>query len=106
MGLKIRSGDTVLVLTGKDRGKKGKVERVLPRQQRLVVEGVNLVKKHQRPTQQMMQGGIVEQAAPLHISNVMLVCRRCDKPTRVGKKELQDGSFVRACKRCGETIDG
>ncbi|HLS88358.1 MAG TPA: 50S ribosomal protein L24 [Sphingobacteriaceae bacterium] len=104
MGLKIRTGDTVLVLTGKDRGKQGKVQKVLPRENRVIVEGVNIVKKHQRPTREMMQGGIVEQPAPLHISNVMLVCRRCNKPTRVAKKKMQDGSYRRACKRCGETI--
>lgn len=106
MGVRIRSGDTVLVLTGKDRGKKGKVERVMPRERRLIIEGVNLAKKHLKPSQQLMQGGIVERPAPLHISNVMLICRRCSKPTRVARKQMSDGSFRRACKRCGETIDG
>ena len=101
----VRRGDTVVVLTGKDRGKKGKVVRVLPEACRVVVEGVNIVKRHQRPTRQVMQGGIIEKEAPVHASNVMLVCPRCGQPTRVGKRRLETGERVRACKRCGEVID-
>lgn len=101
----VRRGDTVVVLTGKDRGKKGKVVRVLPEARRVVVEGVNIVRRHQRPTRQVMQGGIIEKEAPLHVSNVMLVCPRCGEPTRVGKRRLETGKHVRACKRCGEVID-
>lgn len=101
----VRQGDTVLVLAGKDRGKKGKVLRVFPVDRRVMVEGVNIVKRHQRPTRQVMQGGIVEQEAPVHISNVMLVCPRCNTPTRVGKRRLENGRHVRACKHCGEVVD-
>lgn len=101
----VRQGDTVLVLRGKDRGKKGKVLRVLPTDSRVVVEGVNVVKRHQRPTRQVMQGGIVEKEAPFDLSNVMLVCPRCGDPARIGRRLLEDGRRVRACKRCGEVVD-
>lgn len=101
----VRSGDTVLVLAGKDRGKKGKVLRVLPTARRVIVEGVNVVKRHQRPTRQVMQGGIIEKEAPVHLSNVMLVCPRCNTPTRPSKRRLDSGRNVRACRRCGEVID-
>lgn len=101
----VRRGDTVVVISGKDRGKKGKVQRVLPVKRRVVVEGVNIVKRHQKPTRQVMQGGIIEKEAPIHISNVMLVCPRCSRPTRVGRKVLEDGRRLRVCKRCGEVVD-
>lgn len=103
--LHVRRGDTVLVITGKDRGKKGKVLRAIPDRWRVIVEGVNLVKRHQRPTRQVMQGGIIEKEAPIHVSNVMLVCPRCGSPTRVGRRRLEDGRRVRVCKKCGEDID-
>ena len=102
----VRRGDTVLVISGKNRGKKGKVLRVLPAAGRVVVEGVNIVKRHQRPTRQVMQGGIIEKEAPIHISNVMLVCPRCNQPTRVARRQLEDGRRLRACKRCGEVVEG
>jgi large subunit ribosomal protein L24 len=105
---KVRRNDTVMVITGKDRGKTGLVRRVLPKKGRLVVEGLNMVKKHQRPTQQegiMAPGGIVSREAPLHASNVMLVCKECNKATRVGSRVRQDGIKVRVCKRCGADID-
>lgn len=102
----VRRGDTVYVLSGKDRGKRGKILRVFPVKGRVVVEGVNVVKRHQRPTRQVMQGGIVEKEAPIHISNVMLVCPRCNRPTRTGRRQLEDGRRVRTCKRCGEVVDG
>ncbi len=95
----------MVVLAGKDRGKKGKVLRVLPEKQRVIVEGVNVVKRHQRPTRQVMQGGIIEKEAPVHLSNVMLVCPRCNTPTRTARRILESGRKVRACKRCGEVID-
>lgn len=103
--LHVRRGDTVLVLTGKDRGKRGKVLRALPDRGRVIVEGVNVVKRHQKPTRQVMQGGIIEKEAPIHASNVMLVCPRCGSPTRVGRRRREDGRGVRVCKRCGEDID-
>lgn len=103
--LKVRSGDQVLVIAGKDKGKKGKIARVIPDARRVVVEGVNLVKKHRRPTQKAMQGGIMEEEAPIHVSNVMVICRACGKPTRVGHKFLEDGRKVRSCRKCGEVIE-
>jgi large subunit ribosomal protein L24 len=105
---KVRRNDTVLVISGKDRGKTGVVRQVDPRKDRLVVEGINLIKKHQRPTQQggvPAPGGIVVREAPLHASNVMLVCKECGKATRTGLRLRQDGVKVRICKRCGADID-
>ncbi len=104
MAAKIKRDDFVLVISGKDRGKRGKVIRVIPKESRVVVEGVNIVKKHQKPTP-TRPGGIVEMPAPIHISNVMLVCPRCNRPTRVGFTFLEDGRKVRVCKKCKENID-
>jgi large subunit ribosomal protein L24 len=103
--MKIRRGDLVAVIAGKDRGKRGKVKQVLPREDRVVVEGVNFVKRHRRPRGQMDQGGIVEFEAPIHISNVMLICPHCKQPTRVGFEFLPDGGKVRICRSCGEALD-
>jgi len=103
--MSIRKGDTVLVISGKDAGKKGKVLRALPAEERVVVEGVNIVKRHQRPRPGVVQSGIIEKEAPIHRSNVMLVCPRCGRPTRAAKKQLDDGRRVRACKKRGEVID-
>jgi large subunit ribosomal protein L24 len=100
----VRKGDTVLVITGKFAGKRGKVLSVEPDRSRVIVEGVNVVKRHSRPTQSLPQGGIVEKEAPLHSSNVMLYCGKCNTPTRVGKKILDDGKKVRICKKCGENL--
>ena len=101
----VRRGDTVGVIAGRERGKRGKVLHVLTGKGRVVVEHVNMVKKHQRPTQKLRQGGIIEREGPLALSNVLLVCVRCDKPARSGIKLLADGRKVRTCKRCGESID-
>lgn len=103
-GLKLRKGDKVMVIAGKDRGKSGKILRSFPRENRVLVEGVNIVKRHTRPTQKNPQGGIVERESPIHISNVMLVCPRCNQPTRVGRKITPEGKF-RVCKKCGEEIE-
>jgi len=103
--LSVKKGDTVLVIAGKDNGKKGKIVQVLPKENRVVVEGVNVVKRHTRPSQKLPQGGIVEKEAPIHASNVMVICPSCGKPTRVGKKFLADGSKIRVCKKCGESLD-
>lgn len=100
----VRQGDTVLVIAGKDRGKRGKVERVYPATGRVLVEGVNVIKRHQRPTRQAMQGGIIERESPIHASNVMLVCPSCNAPTRIARRTLQSGKRVRVCKHCNETI--
>jgi large subunit ribosomal protein L24 len=101
----VRRGDLVGVIAGKERGKRGKVLRVLPDDGRVVVERVNMMKKHQRPTQKLRQGGIIEREGPLAISNVLLVCTRCDRPVRSGIRVLADGRKTRVCKRCGESID-
>ncbi len=103
--LHVKKGDTVVVLSGKDKGKKGKILTALPKANRVIVEGVNIVKRHTRPTQKVMQGGIIEKEAPVHSSNVMVVCSRCGKPSRTGSKLLADGKHARVCKRCGEVID-
>ena len=93
------------VIAGRERGKRGKVLRLVPARQRVVVEKVNMIKRHQRPTQKLRQGGIIEREGPLHVSNVMVVCPKCDRPTRTGVQQLADGKKVRVCKRCQETID-
>jgi len=95
----------VAVIAGRERGKRGKVLRVVPARQRVVVEKVNMIKRHQRPTQKLRQGGIIEREGLLHISNVMVVCPKCDRPTRTGVQQLADGKKARVCKRCQETID-
>ena len=104
-GAHVRRGDTVGVITGKERGKRGKVLRVLTDSSRVVVEHLNMIKRHQRPTQKLRQGGIIEREGPLALSNVLLVCGRCDRPVRVGVKMLNDGRKARVCKRCGESVD-
>lgn len=103
--LHVKKGDTVLVLSGKDKGKRGKVLRALPREGRVVVEGVHVVKKHVKPNRKVMQGGIIAQEAPLHAAKVMLVCPKCNTPTRIARRRLADGKSVRACRRCGEIVD-
>ena len=102
----IRKNDNVLVTTGKDRGKRGRVLKVLPEKNRLIVEGVNFIKRHTKPNpQRNIKGGLVEREAPLHASNVQLVCPECAAPTRVGHKVLQDGRKVRICRKCEGAID-
>jgi large subunit ribosomal protein L24 len=100
-GLKIKKGDKVKVLTGKDRGKTGNVTRVLPTAGKVIVDGVNVAKKHQKATRATMQGGIIDKDMPLPVANVMLICVSCGKPTRVGYKIDGDGTKVRVCKKCG-----
>lgn len=99
---RIKKGDTVLVISGKESGKKGKVLRVL--EGRAIVEKLNLVKKHRRPSKQF-QGGIIEMPASMNASNLMLVCPRCSKPTRISVKTAEEGRKVRICKKCTEMID-
>lgn len=103
--MKIKKNDTVLVITGKDRGKKGKVRRALPKDDRVVVEGLNMIKRHSRARRAARQAGIVELEAPMHVSNVMLICDKCKKPAKVGFKNLEDGRKVRICRACDEPID-
>jgi large subunit ribosomal protein L24 len=104
MANKIRKGDRVVVLTGKDKGKTGEVLRMLPKEERVLVQGVNVVKRHQRPSMQS-QGGIEEKELPIHVSNVALSDPKDGKPTRVGFRILNDGRKVRISRRSGETID-
>ena len=101
----VRKGDTVIVIAGKERGKKGKVLRVLPDKGRVIVERINMIKRHQRPTQKLRQGGIIEREGPLALSNVMIVDPRTDKPTRIGVMTLADGKKVRLARKSGEMID-
>ena len=100
----VTQGDTVYVLSGKDGGKRGKVLKVFPKESRVLVEGVNVVKKHKKP-RQMNPGGIINQEAPIHSSNVMLICEKCKAPTKVGKLILENGEKARVCKKCNEVID-
>ena len=103
--LHVKKDDTVIVIAGKDKGKKGRVIAAYPRENRVLVEGVNMVKKHQKPNQQYPQGGIINKEAPIHVSNVMLIDPKSGKPTRVGYKVLENGKKVRVAKRSGEVID-
>jgi large subunit ribosomal protein L24 len=100
-GLKSKKGDRVRVLTGKDRGKDGNVTRVLPAAGKVIVDGVNVAKKHQRATKSTMQGGIIDKDMPLPVANVAVLCPSCGKPTRVGYTIDGDGTKVRVCKKCG-----
>ena len=102
----IRKNDSVLVTTGKDRGKRGRVLKVLQEKNRVVIEGVNFIKRHTKPNPQRgIKGGLVEREAPLHASNVQLVCPECGKPTRLGRKILGDGRKVRICRKCEGVVD-
>ncbi|MFQ5737901.1 MAG: 50S ribosomal protein L24 [Acidobacteriota bacterium] len=103
--LHVKKEDQVRILTGRDRGKEGRVLRVFPKQRRAIVEHVNLIKRHTRPVpQRNIQGGVVEREAPIELSNLQVICGECAKPTRVGLSLLADGTKVRVCKKCGGTI--
>lgn len=102
---KIKKNDNVFVTTGKDRGKQGQVRRVLPKDNRAIVVGINIVKKHQRPRTAQQTGGIIEMEAPIHLSNLALVCPNCSRPTRVGIHIEADDRKVRYCKKCNEDIE-
>ncbi|MDY6893714.1 MAG: 50S ribosomal protein L24 [Chloroflexota bacterium] len=101
----IRKSDEVLVIAGDDRGKKGKVHGVFPREQRILVEGVNMSKRHMKAQRNIRQTGVIERESPIHVSNVMLICPKCNKSTTAGFRALKDKSKVRVCKRCREVID-
>ena len=101
---RIRKDDTVMIIAGRERGKTGKVLRVIPKHDRVVIERVNLVKRHTKP-RGTQTGGIIEKEAALHLSNVQPLCGRCDKPARIGSRRLEDGRSVRVCRRCGEQLD-
>ncbi len=103
--MKIRKNDTVLVIAGKDRGKKGKVRFAHPKDERVIVEGINFIKRHARAKAGARQAGIIELEAPIHVSDVMLLCSKCNHPSRIGYKFLEDGKKVRICRVCHEVID-
>jgi large subunit ribosomal protein L24 len=102
---KIKKQDKIIVIAGKEKGKIGTVLKVDYEKMRLIAEKINMVKKHARPSAQNAQGGIIEKEAPVHFSNVMIVCNKCAEPTRIGKRILEDGSRVRICKKCNESMD-
>lgn len=97
---KVKSGDTVLITNGREKGKQGKVSRVIPKEQRVIIEGLNLVKRHTKPRGQARRGGIIDKEAPLHISNVMVICPNCGRPTRIGYFIDDQGRKSRQCKKC------
>lgn len=103
--LHVKKDDMVMIIAGKDKGKSGKVLRVLPDKGRVLVESLNVVKRHTRPSQMNKEGGIIEKEAPISISNVLLLCPGCNKPVRTGVKVLDDGSKVRFCKKCNEIVN-
>ena len=103
--MKIRKNDTVLVIAGKDKGKTGKVRFAYPKKEQLIVESINFIKRHTRAQGRVRQAGIIQLEAPIHVTNVMLLCSRCNHPTRVGFRFLEDGRKVRFCRRCSEVID-
>ena len=105
MKMNVKKGDKVEVIAGKDKGKQGEILRSLPQKQRVVVQGCGIVTKHVRPTQQNPQGGISTMEAPIHVSNVMVICPECKQPTRTGKKRDENGKKIRVCKKCGKDID-
>ncbi len=105
MALNLRKNDNVMSITGKERGTTGKILKVLSEKDRAIIERLNLVKRHTKPRGPQQPGGIVEKEASIHVSNLMLMCDRCNAPVRYGHKVLGDGKKVRICRRCGETID-
>ena len=102
--LHVKKGDNVVVLSGKDKGKQGKIIEAMPKHGKVVVEGINKVKRHTKPSMKAPQGGILTKEMPLHACKVMLVCPACNKPTRIGHKEV-NGKNTRVCKKCGEVVD-
>ena len=102
--MKVVKNDTVLVISGNYKGKKGRVLKVFPKENRVIVEGVNFIKRHTKPSPKNQQGGIVEKEAPLSASKVMVICSKCNTPTRIGRQLLEDRRRVRVCKNCGEMM--
>ena len=102
--MKVNKNDTVLVVSGNDKGKKGKVLKVFPDKQRIIVEGVRFIKRHTKKSNKNPQGGIVEKEGSIHASDVMVICSHCNQPTRIGRKRLEDGKRARVCKKCNEMI--
>ena len=103
--MRVQSNDNVLITKGRDRGKQGRVSRVLPKQDSVVVEGINVVTRHQKPTGTFRQGGMIQKEMPIPVGNVALICAHCNKPTRIGYRRLADGTKARACQKCEEVIE-
>ena len=103
--MQIRKNDSVMVISGKERGKTGKVLRVNPKEDAVIIERINVVKRHTKPRGPQQSGGIVEKEASIPASNIMIMCDRCNAPVRIGRKVLADGDKVRVCRRCGEALD-
>jgi large subunit ribosomal protein L24 len=101
----IKKNDLVMVTQGREKGKSGRVLKVLPEKERVLIEKINFVKRHSRPHGQQRRGGIIEKEAPLHISNVMLLCEKCNKPVRIGHRVLEGNKKARVCRKCGEIFD-
>src|SRR5580704_9724386 len=99
--MRIHKGDQVIVLSGKDKGKKAEVVRAIPSRERVILEGVNVAKRHAKPTRATQQGGVIDKFMPVHVSTVALICKSCDKPTRAGYRFEDDGEKVRVCRKCG-----
>ncbi|HBY57109.1 MAG TPA: 50S ribosomal protein L24 [Candidatus Atribacteria bacterium] len=100
-----KKGDNVLVISGDDKGKSGKIVSIFPEKMRVIIEGVNFLKKHNKPSQKVPQGGVIKKEGTLHISNIKLICNKCNKPTNIKRERTKEGKRVRVCKKCGEIID-
>ncbi|KJR43195.1 Ribosomal protein L24 [Candidatus Magnetoovum chiemensis] len=105
MGLSIKKEDNVLILSGKEKGKKGRVLRIVSEKGKIIIEKINIIKKHMKPNKQNAQGGIIEKEGPINFSKIMLLCPRCGKPTKIANKKLDTGKKVRVCKKCKEVMD-
>jgi len=103
--LHIKKNDLVMVMNGKEKGKSGRILRVLPEKEKVIIEKINFIKRHSRPQGQQKRGGIIEKEAPLHISNVMLLCEKCNKPVRIGHRLIEGNKKVRFCRKCSEIFD-
>jgi large subunit ribosomal protein L24 len=103
--MSFKKGDYVLVISGDDKGKKGKIVSIFPKKMQVIVESVNFLKKHTKPTQNVPQGGVIKQEGALHISNIKLICNKCNKPTTIKREKIKEGKRVRVCKKCKEIID-
>ena len=101
----LKKGDNVIVICGEDKGKSGKIIDIFPKTNEVIIEGIRFLKKHMKPTQKSPQGGIVKQEGPIHLSNVSLMCNKCNKPTSIKRDKTKEGKRVRVCKKCGEIID-
>jgi large subunit ribosomal protein L24 len=102
---KIRKDDVVMVIAGREINKSGRVLKLQPKSKRAIVEKINMIKRHSKPSAQTRQGGIIEKEGSIAISNVMVICRHCNAPAKIGKRALEDGSKVRVCRKCGEVLD-